>query len=124
VNIFDWVGNLVSRACHHEIWAQNAEYRAAEYRYAHQNAWEPASHSTFVTETRAESYRYPEPSIINPFSGLPMIGNSGIDVLGNPFGFDRSSWDRHDSFASSGPSLYGGSLQSIAAPGYDPVRGW
>jgi hypothetical protein len=160
VNIFDWVGDLVSRARHHEIWAQVAQYRAAQYRHvhrstweplshptfltapsvesdqsqdatpaqypaaeyqdAHQNTWEPASHSVFVTETRAESYRCPEPSTINPASGLPMISNSGIDILSNSVGFNHSSWDRHDSFASFGHGACGGSLPA----GYDPVRGW
>jgi hypothetical protein len=163
VNIFDWIGDLVSRACRHEIWGQIAQYQAAQHRYVHrsmwgsvrstfvsvpsvvpdrfhetsaakyratehqhdhQNIWEPASHSTFFTETCSESYRYPESSTINPASGLPMIGNAGIDVLGNSFGFNRSSWDHHDSFASLGHCSYGGSLPSIAAPGYDPVRGW
>jgi hypothetical protein len=160
VNIFDWVGDMVSRACHHEIWAQVAQYRAAQHRHvhrstwgpvshstfvtapsvephrshetaaaqypaaehqhAHQNMWEPASHSVFVTEPRAESYRCPEPSTINAASGLPMISNSGIDILGNSVGFNHSGWDRHDSFASFGHGAYGGSLPA----GYDPVRGW
>ena len=120
VNIFDWVGGLVSRACHHEICAQVAQYPAAEYQHAHQNTWEPASHSVFVTETRAESYRCPEPSTINPASGLPMISNSGIDILGNSVGFNHSSWDRPDFFASFGHGLYGGSLPA----GFDPFRGW
>jgi hypothetical protein len=120
VNIFDWVGGLVARACHNKIWVQVAQYPAAEYQHSHQNTWEPASHSVFVTATRAESYRYPEPSTINPASGLPIIGNSGIDVLGNPFGFNHSSWDRHDPFASFGHGSCGGSLPA----GYDPVRGW
>lgn len=38
-------------------------------------------------------------SSTNPANGLPMIGGSGgVDVEGNPYGFDFS----HDHFASSG----------------------
>jgi hypothetical protein len=160
VNIFDWVGDLVLRACHHEIWAQVAQYRAAQHRHVHRSTWkpvshsisvaassdkpyrshettaaqypaagyqhahqnkgEPPSHSIFVTDTCAGACRYPEPSTINPASGLPIIGNSGIDILGNSVGFNHSSWDRHDPFASFGHGSYGASLPA----GYDPVRGW
>lgn len=39
---------------------------------------------------------------INPASGLPMIdGYGGIDVAGNPYGFDSS----HDSFDMSSSSI-------------------
>ena len=36
-------------------------------------------------------------SPINPASGLPMVGDTeaGVDVAGNPFGFD---WNSDDSF--------------------------
>lgn len=31
-----------------------------------------------------------DPLIINPATCLPMIDNAGVDVCGNPFGFDLS----------------------------------
>ena len=41
-------------------------------------------------------------STINPASGLPVIdGDGGIDVAGNPYGFDFS----HDSFEMSSSSI-------------------
>ena len=38
---------------------------------------------------------------INPASALPMIGDSGLDVGGNPFGTDWSSGINADTFSSS-----------------------
>jgi len=47
---------------------------------------------------------------INPATGLPMVGGGGgLDILGNPFGINRSldhmhSHAPHDSFLSGYPS--------------------
>ena len=37
---------------------------------------------------------------INPASGLPVVGstNSGLDVAGNPYGIDYSTWMGGGSF--------------------------
>ncbi|MCH8500783.1 MAG: hypothetical protein LAT77_02605 [Aliidiomarina sp.] len=54
-----------------------------------------------------------EPSI-NPASGLPMLSEGGIDIAGNPFGFDLSSSIHDDSFDTSlsGSSLFDDDVHS------------
>jgi hypothetical protein len=47
----------------------------------------------------------PEPTRINPATGLPMIGGGGVDVQGNPYGTDLQDHHHHssthDSWSSS-----------------------
>lgn len=45
-------------------------------------------------------------TVINPANGLPMTGGiGGIDVAGNPYGFD-SSFTHHDMFSSDSASMF------------------
>jgi hypothetical protein len=94
MSIFDWIGNFVSSACHHDFGQQN------QY---HRNDALPT---------------------VNPTSGLPMIGGSSVDVRGNPFGTDLSSWHRDDTFISHQNDLNHSIAPSCTSPGYDPIRGW
>lgn len=72
---------------------------------------------------------------INPATGLPMTtpGVGGVDVGGNPFGYDRHRWDdhhshqahydhHHDSFGSIGSGF--DHWSNTGASGFDPSRGY
>jgi hypothetical protein len=47
-----------------------------------------------------------------------------VDVRGNPFGTDLSSWHRDDTFTSHQNDLNHSIAPSCTSPGYDPIRGW
>jgi hypothetical protein len=58
-----------------------------------------AGHGSLDTETanvktwkQLSDERY-ELSTINPGSGLPMVGNSMVDVAGDTYGYGNSTWD-------------------------------
>jgi hypothetical protein len=63
-----------------------------------------------------------EQAVINPGSGLPMIGGiNGVDVVGHTFGASSYGHDHH----SSAHNLYDHSHHSYGSIGnYDPMRGW
>ena len=72
----------------------------------------------------------PEPTSVNPTTGLPMIGGiGGVDVGGNIYGssahshidnqYASPSWTQ-DWHAHHNP----GHIGSGSIGGYDPVRGW
>lgn len=76
-----------------------------------------------------DSLGHPEPEItkqaVNPATGLPMISGdaSGIDVMGNPFGFDlqQESYGRTGGFQSDGFESRGGDCWSGGSGG--PIGG-
>ncbi len=109
MNIFDWVGDLVSRTCHHDVWKQCSAWPA--------DAWTTVgTEPTVPVMTRAtgeEWHLFYQRTYTNPISGSLATGPAGI-----------SHWDRHDSFCSIHNGFNQFSSPPCITPGYDPVRGW
>lgn len=63
---------------------------------------------------------------VNPANGLPMVGGmGGVDVEGNPYGFDHSHdslslWD--DTFSSSSDDSFGSSWDDSFGSSWDDDR--
>jgi hypothetical protein len=109
MNIFDWVGDLVSRACHHDAWKQCSAWSA--------DAWAPFRPDPavpVVTRVPGEEWHlFYQRTYTNPVSGLLATGPAGI-----------SHWDRHASFCLVHNGFNQFSSPRCIAPGYDPMRGW
>lgn len=58
---------------------------------------------------------------INPATGLPMAGDSGIDVGGNPYGTDMS--DHFDSSPFSTDAFSGSSMFDSTGSSFDSFGG-
>jgi hypothetical protein len=84
--------------------------------------WNWISDQMATASSSAASASPCEPTVINPGSGLPMIGGiSGIDVAGNTFGVSSHAHDHNSSSHSWHDHSHSG-CGSIG--GYDPMRGW
>lgn len=115
MKIFDWVGDLVSKACHHEVWNRPSLWPARNW-FVFESSLTP---STITSASFDDGYRFAQPNLFNPASGLPKDG-----IAGTVFGPSLSQWSQHHSSYSLHDSLNIFTSPACHAPGYDPVRGW